>query len=215
MWYGIEQMLYIQTAFLLFEVFKSEVETSHNSTTESIHQNVRACPEGNLLLFVETNECYARQSKGPCGENMMIYPATVNEKTGECDCDQSSSRMLLYNKKSNQCFPIFQRGPCKLGSWADITTEGKPICKPNPCHNRTFPSLDAEKDLVIVNGTCVELGDRLFCKKPGHVIGFEAGKRLPRCIRQRSRAIAPPTTRCSPGTFRAISGRCQPAFEFD
>jgi len=77
-----------------------------------ISTKTRPCPKMSsssvLLLFhPETNECYEKETKGPCSENMKFY--SFNGTTGECHCDQLSSRMLVYHKKTKNCFPIFQR----------------------------------------------------------------------------------------------------------
>ncbi|ODN01701.1 hypothetical protein Ocin01_04986 [Orchesella cincta] len=206
MWYSIGDLLYFPTILIFLKHIVEQCPQTNGSSSA-------------LLFFPETNECYQKESTGPCGKNMKLYPVKANSNIGECDCDRDGirfSRMLLYHQKANECFLIFQQGPCKSGKWADITVEGTPICKPNPCYNNTSisSSLEPDKGLVLLNGTCVEVGATSVCKI-GYAVGFEVGKRLPRCIRSRGRSIAVPRTRCSPGTYRAVSGRCQPAFDFD
>ncbi|CAL8083407.1 unnamed protein product [Orchesella dallaii] len=207
-------------------VLHSGFETSSSSETanpegDRMCVNLNKSSNANLLFHPETSTCYENESKGPCGENMKLY--SVDGKVGECDCEPSP-RMLIFHKKANQCFPIFQKGPCKQGKWIDVTQEGFPTCKLNPCYTNSSRDGEADRDLVMLHGTCVEVEATSVCEQ-GFKVGFESGKRLPRCIAIATRrsdaigfgilAIHTGPVRCSPGTYKAISGKCQPAFEFD
>lgn len=57
--------------------------------------------------YNRTKRCYPVSSKGPCGTNMAYF--AEDETYGECGCQTTDDRLLIYNKKQNQCYFIFQQ----------------------------------------------------------------------------------------------------------
>lgn len=114
------------------------------------------------------------------------------------------------------------KGYCNFGEQLVLTKDSPlvPQCKRTICYDSIVNSKNTEADLVPFNGTCVAVGSKCSDMR-GFYVGFERDRVKPACIRARHGtksigAIGVPLKRCSPGTYRAITGHCQPpVFDFD
>lgn len=110
------------------------------------------------------------------------------------------------------------KGYCKPGQWVVITPESFPeaVCERNICHEQSPENKD--KDFVpLSNGTCAEVGSKC---EPYKFVGFESNKLSAGCRYRtkmmQGRGVAAPNIRCRKGTYRIMTGQCQPPiFSFD
>lgn len=92
-----------------------------------------------------------------------------------------------------------------------ITRESFPeaVCEQNVCLKQNPENKD--KDFVpLSNGTCAEVGS--MCE-PYQFVGFLPDKLFAGCkhrTRINGRGVAPPDIRCRKGTYRTMTGQCQP-----
>jgi len=170
------------------------------------------CKEDQRILIYhrDTNQCY------------YIFQQ-VHIRIKYINTDQSTkilrSNPIGSTTKLSLSF-LLLKGYCKKGKWLDMARFGKPTCRTNECFK--YQSRNSTIDLVKFKGNCVEVGKSATGCPEGEVVGFAFQKRSPTCVPSRLAPAAPgmrsigiPTTPCSPGSVMAISGTCQPPFDFD
>jgi len=222
MWYTIISFIY-SPFFLRFLTTSDQQNDLSGNSSQVNDPRICRINRTDLLFYSHSNPelrgCYKMNERGPCGEFMLLYPMEDgSDKTlGQCDCNRKSLRTLIYHEETHRCYPIFQQGYCSLRKWLDLTREGIPVCQQNPCYkmSKNSPENNTE-DLVLMNGECVNVGSNSSCLQKFEAVGFEQKMRMPTCIPTRAsmRSIGPLPIKCRPGTYRAISGRCQPRFQF-
>ncbi|CAL8135102.1 unnamed protein product [Orchesella dallaii] len=176
------------------------------------------CPNDGELMLNETGECFMKEKKGPCSNNLVFVEEKFRSKYGACSCPYMEfNRTLLYH--GGQCYFVFSQAFCSEGYWLNVTKEGEIICELNPCFQKG--ELTGPERVQIKNGSCVQLGTWVTGCPEGSIVRFHKNYIRPSChqhiaLGESFGAISAPTIKnCPPGSYRALSGKCQPSYNFD
>ncbi|CAG7825344.1 unnamed protein product [Allacma fusca] len=95
------------------------------------------CP-GYRLYYNQTGKCYPSGRQGPCGNLMELTFIPGNYEIGECQCitigdpQGGWARPTVYWPDTQQCYLLFDQGPCEEGQWI-VMRRGSPTCEKIPC----------------------------------------------------------------------------------
>ncbi|ODM91310.1 hypothetical protein Ocin01_15374 [Orchesella cincta] len=185
-------------------------------------ENNSKCPNEGELMQNDTRECFKRETKGPCFNNLVFVEDKPRSPYGACSCPYMEfNRTIIYYE--GQCYFVFSQAYCNEGYWLNVTTHGEPVCELNPCSQQVTQELEAVgvEWVQIKDGRCVQLGKWAEGCPEGSTVRFSRNYVRPSCFQpvtlgQTIGAISAPSIRkCPAGSYLAISGKCQPTMEFD
>ncbi|ODN03649.1 hypothetical protein Ocin01_03055 [Orchesella cincta] len=103
------------------------------------------CPHEGEISLKDTGECYMRETKGPCMNNLVFVEDEPRSHFGACSCPYMGfNRTVLYH--DGHCYFVFTQAYCSDGHWLNITTKGEPICEANPCIQHAMNAFEADKN---------------------------------------------------------------------
>ncbi|ODM62459.1 hypothetical protein Ocin01_20209 [Orchesella cincta] len=89
-------------------------------------ENNSKCPNEGELMQNDTGECFKRETKGPCFNNLVFVEDKPRSPYGACSCPYMEfNRTIIYYE--GQCYFVFSQAYCNEGYWLNVTTHGEPF----------------------------------------------------------------------------------------
>ncbi|CAL8110334.1 unnamed protein product [Orchesella dallaii] len=161
----------------------------------------------NEFIYESNNKCYPKGndydftdgSSSPCNHDFQKYSERVDKPGyGECTCKlfkPPSTRPVVHWKENNQCYWLYEQGPCPEGQWLvfnnDTRTDSSKtvICTKRTCPENTDEDRKAffPKFVFVHEGKCLkaETKNPEFCGNEKNRIYFAVDKPEPVCLERR------------------------------
>ncbi|CAL8080896.1 unnamed protein product [Orchesella dallaii] len=198
------------------------------------------CSEGEFLYEADDN-CYLKGdfTEGipfPCNHNFQTYSERVDKPGyGECTCRRfkpPTTRPVVHWKENNQCYWLYDQGPCTEGQWLVFNNETNADgSKALICTKRTCPETSEEdskaffpKFIFVHKGKCLktETKNPELCGNDRNMVYFAVDKPEPVCLQRRpvipyvkGLASGVGSLSCKAGFKKLPNGDCKRTASFD